>query len=208
MPLSTPRLCQARKHYSQAYQTLVSLFSSPHLQARTKRWAEAKVLSDALVLRLSRLSLYLHHAGHCASLVRAHIAAFARLGEGWGMRPGGWEWASWEGRQWRLLAELMEHAGAEIGPLLGVPPAAGPLATTSPVEVLWGREWYFFEAGRCAERREAAYRDELEAEKAANGGVKEGGAGGEERAGWVNEKKVDHLQLIVEVRLAAALSFI
>lgn len=192
----------ARKHYHLSYQALLSLFASGHLHARTKRWAEAKVLSDALVLRLSRLSLYLRQAGQSAALVRAHVVAFARLGEGWGMRPGGWEWASWEGRQWRLLAELMEQAGPDITPLLGVPPAAtvagSALGVRVPSEVLWGREWYLYEAGRCAERREAAFRDELEAERAASGSSRDGA--GEERAGWANEKKVDHLQLIVEVR--------
>lgn len=189
----------ARKHYHQSYQALLSLFTSSHLHARTKRWAEAKVLSDALVLRLSRLSLYLRQAGQSAALVRAHVVAFARLGEGWGMRPGGWEWASWEGRQWRLLAELMEQAGPDISPLLGVPPmtAGTSLGVRVPAEVLWGREWYLYEAGRCAERREAAFRDELEAERAASGISRDGA--GEERAGWANEKKVDHLQLIVEV---------
>jgi hypothetical protein len=190
----------ARKHYLLSYQALLSLFASGHLHARTKRWAEAKVLSDALVLRLSRLSLYLRQAGQSAALVRAHIAAFARLGEGWGMRPGGWEWASWEGRQWRLLAELMEQAGPDILPLLSAPPPTdgSALGVRVPGEVLWGREWYLYEAGRCAERREAAFREELEAERAANGSSRDGA--GEERAGWANEKKVDHLQLIVEVR--------
>lgn len=105
------------------------------------------------------------------------------------MERDGWEWASWEGKQWRLMAELLEHAGEEVKVLLAQP---GEWGTRVPAETLYGREWYFYEAGRCAERREQAYRAELESGK----------EGAEERAGWSNEKKVDHLGLIVEVPLS------
>ncbi|KAF9965557.1 hypothetical protein BGZ70_004606 [Mortierella alpina] len=80
----------AVKHYESAYGLLVDMFAvtstitpgASGLQARTKRWAEAKVLADCLCLK-----------------------AFS---ESWRMGDDSFEYWAWLGKQYRVFGDLIE----------------------------------------------------------------------------------------------------
>lgn len=87
-------------HYAAAYAGLLELLrSTAALPPRTKRWAEAKVLTDALSLRISRLCLYDDRPDDAARQFAQHLATFGDLSAGWGMGAESAEWWSWAGKQ-------------------------------------------------------------------------------------------------------------
>jgi hypothetical protein len=90
----------ALSHYGAAYAGIIELLrSTAALPPRTKRWAEAKVLSDALSLRMTRLHLYEVRADEAVAQFSAHLTTVEDLCKGWGMGPESAEWWSWAGKQ-------------------------------------------------------------------------------------------------------------
>jgi trafficking protein particle complex subunit 11 len=100
--------------------------SATTLPARTKRWAEAKVLADSMNVKICKL--YLYNAEHSLALLQhnAHVRKFSDLSRGWGIGEETFEFWSWVARQcveigslslhsltcqrrYRVLAELLEQ---------------------------------------------------------------------------------------------------
>lgn len=144
----------ALKHYQEAYSSLCHLFSSPGpmpvssaapslstvsslpsppslaslapLPARTKRWAEAKVLCDCINIKIVKLFLYNNEHSLACAQHHSHVALFSEMSERrWGIGEGTFEFWSWVGRQcvfsffeafishslsrYRVLAELIDQ---------------------------------------------------------------------------------------------------
>lgn len=104
----------ALSHYREAYDLLAGprgmLGSTMLLPPRTKRWAEAKVLSDALSIRIARLHLYADDGSAAVAQFRNHVARFVELSSGWGIGDSTFEFWSWLGKQYRLMADLLVEA--------------------------------------------------------------------------------------------------
>ncbi|PWN30606.1 hypothetical protein BDZ90DRAFT_257681 [Jaminaea rosea] len=104
----------ALAHYLEAYDLLAGprgmLSSTVLLPPRTKRWAEAKVLSDTLSLRISKLYLYGEDSASALHQFRRHLARFSELSSGWGIGDATFEYWSWLGKQYRLIGALLEQA--------------------------------------------------------------------------------------------------
>ncbi|CAO1619304.1 unnamed protein product [Parajaminaea phylloscopi] len=104
----------ALAHYQEAYDLLAGprgmMSSTALLPPRTKRWAEAKALSDTLTVRMCKLHLYADDANGALSKFRTHLARFAELSSGWGIGDATFEYWSWLGKQYRLMAGIMEQA--------------------------------------------------------------------------------------------------
>lgn len=120
----------AMAHYQEAYDLLAGargiLGSTALLPPRTKRWAEAKVLSDTLSLRIIKLRLYGDDCAGAVAQFRKHIARFAELSAGWGIGDATFEYWSWLGKQYRLMAGLLEQATRPI-PGSPLPPVTIPI---------------------------------------------------------------------------------
>lgn len=88
-------------HYLNAYQTLANelLASTMLLPPRTKRWAEAKVLSDCINLRICRIHLYRMDGESAWDQFKTHIKRFTELSQGWGIGEMTFEFWSWLGKQ-------------------------------------------------------------------------------------------------------------
>ena len=115
----------ALKHYQEAYSSLCLLFSSPGslppsstssstllsstspstsslapLAPRTKRWAEAKVLSDCINIKIVKLFLYNNEHSLACAQHHSHIGLFSDMSERlWGIGESTFEFWSWVGRQ-------------------------------------------------------------------------------------------------------------
>lgn len=91
----------AMGHYLEAYDILANslLGSTMHLPPRTKRWAEAKVLADALSIRISKLHLYNDDGFKAKKQFEKHIHRFVELSTGWGIGEATFEFWSWLGKQ-------------------------------------------------------------------------------------------------------------
>ncbi|KAG2153198.1 Gryzun, putative trafficking through golgi-domain-containing protein [Suillus clintonianus] len=195
----------ALKHYQDAYATLMIMFGSTAiLPPRTKRWAEAKVLADAINVKITKLYLYNHEHSLALSHHNSHMRRFADFSRGWGIGEETFEYWSWMARQHRVLAELLEQGSNSSLTFPTNSPhslTAGMSSTSTPVELdtvralglnpshaLQHPGHYYFMAARCTEAR----RDRF----LANEGISQGTSGA---PGYANEKKVDHLTLILEL---------
>ena len=107
------------RHYQDAYSTVTNMFGSTAiLPPRTKRWAEAKVLTDCInikvceaiilfVLRTLHMSLgkicklFLYNNEHALALSQhnIHMRKFGDFSRGWGIGEETFEFWSWIARQ-------------------------------------------------------------------------------------------------------------
>lgn len=112
----TCNLNEALTHYTGAYQILVNelLASTMLLPPRTKRWAEAKVLSDCLSFKISRIHLYRNDGDGAWDQFKVHLKRFTELSQGWGIGEITLEFWSWLGKQYRLMGDLLDLATKEI----------------------------------------------------------------------------------------------
>jgi len=83
-----------------------TLTSSPHpstpfaLPPRTKRWAEAKVLSDCINIKIVKLFLYNNEHSLACAQHQSHVGLFSEMSERrWGIGEATFEFWSWVGRQ-------------------------------------------------------------------------------------------------------------
>ncbi|KAF9435239.1 hypothetical protein BGZ76_006654 [Entomortierella beljakovae] len=109
----------AVKHYETAYGLLIDMFAvtsvitpgAPGLQARTKRWAEAKVLADCLCLKAPSTALF---------NFRRHLIVFKAFSENWHIGADSFEYWAWLGKQYRVFGDLLD-IGTKLGFKLPAP---------------------------------------------------------------------------------------
>ncbi|KAF9905236.1 hypothetical protein EC991_001888 [Linnemannia zychae] len=126
----------AVKFYESAYGLLIDMFAvtstitpgTPGLQARTKRWAEAKVLADCLCLKICKFHLYLDAPSTALFNFRRHLIVFQGFSENWKMGDDSFEYWAWLGKQYRVFGDLLD-IGVKAGFKLPVP---------SPGSVVYG----------------------------------------------------------------------
>lgn len=196
----------ALKHYQDAYATLMIMFGSTAiLPPRTKRWAEAKVLADAINVKITKLYLYNHEHSLALSHHNSHMRRFADFSRGWGIGEETFEYWSWMARQHRVLAELLEQGSntsltfpTNSPPSLaaGASPAGTPVDLDAvralglnPSHALQHPGHYYYMAARCTEARRERF---LANEKGMSQGINAA-------PGYANEKKADHLTSILEL---------
>ncbi|OAX31943.1 hypothetical protein K503DRAFT_702885 [Rhizopogon vinicolor AM-OR11-026] len=199
----------ALKHYQDAYTKLMIMFGSTAiLPPRTKRWAEAKVLADAINVKISKLYLYNREHSLALSHHNSHMRRFADFSRGWGIGEETFEYWSWMARQHRVLAELLEQGSQSSLTLpTNTPPSRSMSPAGTPVELdtvrapglnpshaLQHPGHYYYMAARCTEfRRERFLASEVCSDIF---GTSQGASAA---PGYANEKKVDHLSLILEL---------
>ncbi|KAJ7209783.1 Gryzun, putative trafficking through golgi-domain-containing protein [Mycena pura] len=202
----------ALKHYQDAYAMLLIMFGSAAiLPPRTKRWAEAKVLADCINIKVTKLYLYNNEHALALSHHNTHIRKFGDFSRGWSIGEETFEFWSWVARQHRVLAELLEHGTQSklvipnhrpVNPALVVSQQSSVTVPTSTLEVdamrtmginpshaLQHPGYYYYMAAKCTEARRERFLAALETENSPSN----------PSAGFVNEKKVDHLTLILEL---------
>ncbi|KAJ3553164.1 hypothetical protein NM688_g3760 [Phlebia brevispora] len=200
----------ALKHYQDAYSSLLTMFGSTAiLPPRTKRWAEAKVLADCISVKVCKL--YLYNGEHALALAHhtMHMRKFADLSRGWGIGEETFEFWSWLARQHRIFAELLEQG---VRSTLKIPthlpsvktnaPPQPPLDAQrnvleldsmrvlglNPTQALQHPGFYYYMAARCTENRRMRFLQAVETKGASASSP-----------GFVNESKVDHLTIILEL---------
>ncbi|KAK0494835.1 Gryzun, putative trafficking through golgi-domain-containing protein [Armillaria luteobubalina] len=205
----------ALKHYQDAYGVLAVMFGSISiLPPRTKRWAEAKVLADCINIKITKLYLYNNEHSLALSHHTTHIRKFGDLSRGWGIGEETFEYWSWVTRQYRILAELLEqgthttlslpsHRPAAYNTTLYSSTAQNPSSSRgstpaleadalrslglNPSHALQHPGFYYYMAARCTEMRRERFIIALDIEGMSNS------------PGFANEKKVDHLVIILEL---------
>ncbi|KAH8087832.1 Gryzun, putative trafficking through golgi-domain-containing protein [Cristinia sonorae] len=206
----------ALKHYQDTYAALLVMFGSTAiLPPRTKRWAEGKVLADCISVKICKL--YLYNKEHAMALAHhsAHMRKFSDLSRGWGIGEETFEFWSWLSRQHRVFAELLEQGNwstLEIPKHTPVPApsaaklaaqAAGPqrnameaealrLLGINPTHALQHPGFYYYMAAQCTESRRERFLRALESEVRS---IHHGSLS----PGFANEKKVDHLAIVLEL---------
>ena len=110
----------ALKAYEDCYMALVELFIAAYsdkpsavasngavpvtgatqLRARTKRWAEARMLADCISIKICKLYLYAQNQTYAMSQYNTHLRQFQRLSQlYWGMGQDSFEYWSWASKQ-------------------------------------------------------------------------------------------------------------
>ncbi|KAF9460741.1 Gryzun, putative trafficking through golgi-domain-containing protein [Collybia nuda] len=212
----------ALKHYQDAHAMLVVMFGSTAiLPPRTKRWAEAKVLADCINVKISKLYLYNNEHALALSHHNTHMRMFGDFSRGWGIGEETFEYWSWMARQHRILAELLEQGARSALTLPIHKPAQGVInqstvtsqtipstgrGTTAtnalevdslrslginPSHALQHPGFYYYMAAKCTEMRRTRFLAALEAEQSQQSTILS--------PGFANEKKVDHLTIILEL---------
>ncbi|KAF8627616.1 hypothetical protein AX15_004317 [Amanita polypyramis BW_CC] len=204
----------ALKHYQDAYETLVIMFGSTIiLPPRTKRWAEAKVLSDCINLKIAKLYLYNNEHALALSHHSMHMRKFGDFSRGWGIGEETFEYWSWIARQYRAFAELLEQGSYSTLKIpLHKPPTltgnASLLAAVirgssassieldalrtlglNPNHTLQHPGFYYYMAARCTEMRRDKFQAAVEAELKQQPILS---------PSFTNEKKVQHYAITLE----------
>ncbi|KAA1470414.1 hypothetical protein DENSPDRAFT_849542 [Dentipellis sp. KUC8613] len=212
----------ALKHYQDAYSTLNNMFGSTAiLPPRTKRWAEAKVLADCINIKICKLYLYNNEHSLALSQHNIHMRKFSDFSRGWGIGEETFEFWSWIARQHRVFAELLEQGTRASLKLPSNTPVKTPstaalaasqmqlqamqrgavgvgmgnlevdalrLLGLNPAHALQHPGFYYYMGARATEKRRARFLAMLENSAQSNNSP-----------GFVNEKKVDHLTIILEL---------
>ncbi|GAA5947145.1 hypothetical protein JCM3765_002176 [Sporobolomyces pararoseus] len=196
----------ALKHYEDCYESLVDMFSQPNLLvARTKRWAEAKVLADCLTVKVAKLYLYLNDPSHSLSQLNRHVFRFRQLSESWSIGEETFEFWSWLSKQYRLFGDLTTSALRAGFRLPSLRPPPTPIPTPGvpqppspglmPLNVLQHPGHYYFLSAVCALERRERYRTIKDALR-----TNENGLGDRPPEGaLLHEGKVDHTEIIIEL---------
>ncbi|KAI0050806.1 hypothetical protein FA95DRAFT_1676484 [Auriscalpium vulgare] len=200
----------ALKHYQDAYSTLLVMFGSTAiLPPRTKRWAEAKVLADCINIKICKLYLYNNEHSLALSQHTIHIRRFSDFSRGWGIGDETFEYWSWIARQYRVFGELLEQGTRSTLKLPVHAPARAPdLAASAtlptglseldamrvlglnPASALQHPGFYYYMAAGATEKRRERFLGTLEVIDLKNIPVP---------PGFGNEKKVDHLAIVLEL---------
>ncbi|THH12527.1 hypothetical protein EW146_g7608 [Bondarzewia mesenterica] len=205
----------ALKHYQDSYSTLVNMFGSTAiLPPRTKRWAEAKVLADCINIKICKLFLYNNEHALALSQNNIHMRKFGDFSRGWGIGEETFEYWSWIARQHRVFAELLEQGTRSTLTLPAHVPAPAPTAAAliasqtlqnsqrgimevdtmkvlglNPSQALQHPGFYYYMSARATEKRRERFLTMLETATQQNINAS---------PGFANERKVDHLTIILE----------
>ncbi|KAJ7270064.1 Gryzun, putative trafficking through golgi-domain-containing protein [Mycena haematopus] len=205
----------ALKHYQDAYGMLIIMFGSTAiLPPRTKRWAEAKVLADCINIKVAKLYLYNNEHALALSHHNTHIRKFGDFSRGWGIGEETFEFWSWIARQHRILAELLEHGAQSklvipdhrpVNPALVAAQRFSANVSSSALEIeamrtmginpshaLQHPGFYYYMAAKCTEARRERFLAAAEAEENQKSPLNAS-------PGFANEKKVEHLIIILEL---------
>ncbi|KAG6837812.1 hypothetical protein H0H93_016180 [Arthromyces matolae] len=207
----------ALKHYQDAHSMLVVMFGSTAiLPPRTKRWAEAKVLADCINFKICKLYLYNNEHALAISHYNSHVRIFSDFSRGWGIGEETYEYWSWIARQYRVVSELLEQGSRStltipvhrpnLQILLNTNSTAGNGRNytangfetetlrslgINPSHALQHAGFYYLMAAKCTETRRARFLATLELEGSQ--------PTPSSSPGFTNERKVDHLALILEL---------
>ncbi|EIM80572.1 uncharacterized protein STEHIDRAFT_67962 [Stereum hirsutum FP-91666 SS1] len=203
----------ALKHYQDSYSTLVIMFGSTAiLPPRTKRWAEAKVLADCINIKICKLYLYNNEHALALSQHTIHMRKFGDFSRGWGIGEDTFEFWSWIARQHRVFAELLEQGTRSTLiipshlPLTTASSSASSLAAASsalevdamrvlglnPSHALQHPGFSYYMAARATEKRRERLMAMIETVITSEQNLNNS-------PGFANERKVDHLTIILEL---------
>ncbi|MBW0497135.1 hypothetical protein O181_036850 [Austropuccinia psidii MF-1] len=211
----------AIKSYEDSWEGLIQMFSSTAiLPPRTKRWAEAKVLTDCISFKICKLYLYSTESSRAMYQFNKHIHRFRDLCNGWGIGEETFEFWAWLSKQYAILADLID-VGCRNGmrlpnllPLLSPVPEKS-LRSGSPVpengahttphgawnltNVLFHPGFYYYQSAECAVERLDRFLASETAEDQMLLIAKAKGKEAEFRSSPVlaHEKKVNHAELII-----------
>ncbi|KAK4054805.1 hypothetical protein OIV83_000729 [Microbotryomycetes sp. JL201] len=195
----------ALKHYEDCYDSLIDMFAHVEtLPPRTKRWAEAKVLTDCLSVKVSKMYLYLNETARAVAQLNRHVARFRELSNGWGLGEQTFEFWSWLSKQYRLFGDLVAtalRAGFRlpaVRPTAAIqPPVPGqPTPALVPSNVLQHPGFYYFSAATASVERRNRFKH---VKKAISSKTTENGEPVPVPASIMHESKIDHSELIIDL---------
>ncbi|KAF8160473.1 Gryzun, putative trafficking through golgi-domain-containing protein [Mycena galopus ATCC 62051] len=175
----------ALKHYQDTYGMLVIMFGSTAiLPPRTKRWAEAKVLADCINIKVAKL--YLYNNEHCPRPVPPQHCILAELLE--------------HGTQSKLVIPDRRPVNpalvaATMRSSVTVPSSALEIEAMrmmgiNPSHALQHLGYYYYMAAKCTAARRERFLVAAEENQSSPGNPS---------PGFMNEKKVEHLVIILEL---------
>ncbi|KAG0750066.1 hypothetical protein G6F16_001788 [Rhizopus arrhizus] len=199
----------ALKSYEAAYHSLTELLSSSSasgqslLPVNSRRWNEARVLSDCINIKICKLYLYMNDPTVALAQLNGHLHMFQSYSPSWGIGEQTFEYWACLSKQYRLFADMIDaavQAGYKI-PL----PTEYLIDTNTPGSPLFGNTvissstgcnpgailqhpgfYYHLAAMCCAERRRRFLEHEHSFEK-------------QEDNALLLEKLVDHSSLTIEL---------
>ena len=162
-------------------------------------------------VQISKYYFYLSEPARAVAQLNRHVARFHTLSTGWQIGQDTFEFWSWLSKQYRLFGDLVSIAlrnGAHLPSLR--PPAAprlpapgtssslsGPSPGLVPPNILQHAGHYYYLAALCAVERRERYREMARAHKEQD---ERGAFSGQVNPAFVHEAKVEHGEIIIEVR--------
>ncbi|ORY05966.1 hypothetical protein K493DRAFT_203903 [Basidiobolus meristosporus CBS 931.73] len=108
----------ALKYYGSCYMNLVDMFSPsvaattgcPAIIPNTKRWTEARILAEAIHLKICKLYFYMDSPNTSLIQMQRHLDSFSNILTAAGITSETFEYWAWLSKQYRAFAELVELA--------------------------------------------------------------------------------------------------
>ena len=162
-------------------------------------------------MQISKYYFYLSEPARAVAQLNRHVARFHTLSTGWQIGQDTFEFWSWLSKQYRLFGDLVSIAlrnGAHL-PSLRPPPTprlpppgtssnlGGPSPGLVPPNILQHAGHYYYLAALCAVERRERYREMARAHKEQ---AERGAFSGQVNPAFVHEAKVEHGEIIIEVR--------
>ncbi|KAI0261262.1 Gryzun, putative trafficking through golgi-domain-containing protein [Gloeopeniophorella convolvens] len=190
----------ALKHYQDAYSSLLTMFGSTAILPHGRSAGQKPRCWQTIC------KLFLYNNEHALALSQhsIHVRRFGDFSRGWGIGEETFEFWSWVARQHRVFGELLEQGtGSTLVLPDHTPSVAAPTQVPSglpeldalrvlglnPANALQHPGFYYYMAAQATERRRARYLILLE-----NADVERSNP-----PGFANEKKVDHLGILLEL---------
>ncbi|KAI8082919.1 Foie gras liver health family 1-domain-containing protein [Halteromyces radiatus] len=80
------------------------------LHVRSKRWFEARSLSDCLNIKICQFYLYLNDSSSALAQLNGHLHMFQSYSAAWGMGEQSFEYWAWLSKQYRIFADVIDLA--------------------------------------------------------------------------------------------------
>ncbi|KAK9768173.1 hypothetical protein K7432_001417 [Basidiobolus ranarum] len=211
----------ALKYYESSYMNLVDMFSPgvtaatgcPSLVPNTKRWSEARILAEAIHLKICKLNFYMDSPNASLIQLQRHLDIFPIILSNATITSESFEYWAWLSKQYRAFAELVElatkhgmripspeaqasnmHVSGAVLPDYRAgfsgshPTAAG--SGVCPGLVIQHAGFYYYSSAVCSMERRHWFLDISEKmEKESN----------QENLDLNTEKKFDHTAIIIEL---------